>query len=150
MFERVLAHKEKRAADRDVREQKSWDDAQAQKAAFDQQKAAELRELVARQTAARKERTAERAERYAQIEAARNAEIQLLIDESNMEDQPPTEEDDEAVVVMMMSRDWPMNPKGTYPRNDALREATGQVVRGKRKRRLYNEAMRRKGTDGNS
>ena len=81
-FARVLAVKEAWDADRAVREQKSWDDAQAAKDAFDKLKVDELAELIARHEAARVQRSAERAERYAQIYAARDAEIQQLIAEA--------------------------------------------------------------------
>ena len=48
VFAHVLAVKEKWDADRAAREQKSWDDAQAQKNAYDRQKADELAERIAR------------------------------------------------------------------------------------------------------
>ena len=82
VFARVLAVKEQWDADRAVREQKSWDDAQAAKDDFDKQKADELAELIAWQDAERAQRAFDRAERYAQIDAARDAEIQLLIAEA--------------------------------------------------------------------
>ena len=52
VFARVLVVKEAWDADRAVREQKSWDDAQAAKDAFDEQRADELAELIAQQDAA--------------------------------------------------------------------------------------------------
>ena len=79
VFARVLAVKEEWDADRAAREKKSWDDAQAQKDAYDEQKADALAALMAQQDAAREALEAERAERYArnaQIDAARDAEIQ--------------------------------------------------------------------------
>ena len=84
-FARVLAVKNKWDADRSVREQKSWDDAQALKDDFDKQKAEELAAIIRLQTEERAVRTAERAERYAQIDAARDAEIQRLIAEAEAE-----------------------------------------------------------------
>ena len=78
----MLACKEAYYADLAAREKKSWDDAQAAKNAYDEQKADELAELIAQQDAARAQRSAEQAVRYAQINADRDAEIQRLIAEA--------------------------------------------------------------------
>ena len=54
VFARVLAAKEEWDADRAAREQKSWDDAQAAKDAYDKQKVDELAALIAQQDADRR------------------------------------------------------------------------------------------------
>ena len=149
VFERVLAHKEKRAADRDVREQKSWDDAQAQKDAFDQQKADELAERIAQQDAARAQRAAEQSERYEQLDAARDAEIQRLIAEDEAkraEVQQSSKAGEEAVILWMMTYDGPLNRKG-FPKNDVILAATGVRMKG-RKQRLWAAAQERKAING--
>ena len=85
-FARVLAAKNKWDADRAAREKKSWDDAQVKKDAFAKQNADELAEIIRQQNAALAQRAAEQTERYAEIDAARDAEIQLLIAEAEAVD----------------------------------------------------------------
>ena len=75
VFARVLDYKKQWDADREAREKKSWDDAQKAKDAFDKQKADELAALIAQQNADRRARATERAERFAQLDATRDAEI---------------------------------------------------------------------------
>ena len=75
-FARVLAAKEQWDAERAAREKKSWDDAQKAKDDFDRQKAEDMAALILKQTEERAAQAAEQAERYAQIDAARDAEIQ--------------------------------------------------------------------------
>ena len=128
VFARVLAVKEKWDADRAVREKKSWDDAQAAKDAFDKQKADELAALIARQDAERTERAAAQATRYAQIDAARDAEIQRLIAEAEAEDEPHT---DAEILQAMREYTGPMNKRGTYPKGPFM------GLRGKAKRELW-------------
>ena len=128
VFARVLAAKEKWDADRAAREKKSWDDAQAQKDAFDKQKADELAALIAQQEADSISREAERATRYAQIDAARDAEIQVLIAEAEAEDEPHT---DEEILQAMREYTGPLNKKGTYPKGEFM------GLRGKAKRALW-------------
>ena len=82
-FPHILEVKEAYYAALDAASQKSWDDAQAAKDAFDKQKADELAALIAQQDADRAQRAAERAARYAELDAARDAEIQRLIAELN-------------------------------------------------------------------
>ena len=122
-FARVLAAKELWDADRAAREQKSWDDAQAAKDAFDKQKEDELAALIAQQDADREVRAAEQAERYAQIDAARDAEIQLLIAEAEADDEPHTDAE-----ILEAVRTYPAsgfrNRKG-YPVRKYLREHAG-------------------------
>ena len=89
-FPHILEVKEAYYAALAAASQKSWDDAQAAKDAFDKQKADELAALIAQQDADRAERAAERAARYAELDAARDAEIQRLIAESEAEDEPRT------------------------------------------------------------
>ena len=131
-FARVLAVKEEWDADRAVREQKSWDDAQAAKDAFDKQKADELAELIAQQEAAQVQRSAEQAERYTQIYAARDAEIQRLIAEAEAGDaQVITAERRDAILEAMREYTGPMNKRGTYPKGAFM------GLRGKAKRELW-------------
>ena len=73
-------------ADRAAREKKSWDDAQKAKDDFDRDKALALAALILKQTEERAAQAAEQAERYAQIDAARDAEIQSLIAEADAAD----------------------------------------------------------------
>ena len=91
-FWHILEVKEAYYAALDAASQKSWDDAQKAKDAFDKQKADELAALIAQQDADRAQRAVEQAERYAQLDAARDAEIQRLIAESEEEneDEPRT------------------------------------------------------------
>ena len=142
VFARVLAYKEASYADLAAREKKSWDDAQAAKDAFDKQKADELAELIAQQEAARAQRGAERAERYAQLDAKRDAELQLLIAE--------VEEADEQVIpaarrqsirIALRSYNGPLTKNGLPPRQ-ALNEHAGFKIEGWEKRELWgNEAV---------
>ena len=81
-FPHILEVKEAYYAALNAASQKSWDDAQRAKDAFDKQKADELAALIARQDADREARATERAERYAQLDAARDLEIQRLIAEA--------------------------------------------------------------------
>ena len=131
-FARVLAVKEEWDADRAIREQKSWDDAQAAKDAFDKQKADELAELIAQQEAARAQRAAEQAERYTQIYAARDAEIQRLIAEAEADDaQVITAERRASILEAMRDYTGPMNRRGTYPKGPFM------GLTGKAKRELW-------------
>ena len=79
VFARVLAVKEEWDADRTVREKKSWDDAQAQKDAYDEQKADEICRAY-RPTGSPAQATGQlkRTKRYAQIDAARDAAIHTV------------------------------------------------------------------------
>ena len=81
-FPHILEVKEAYYAALNAASQKSWDDAQRAKDAFDKQKADELAALIARQDADREARATERAERYAALDAARDLEIQRLIAEA--------------------------------------------------------------------
>ena len=85
-FARVLAVKEKWDADRAAREKKSWDDAQKAKDDFDRKEAEDMAALILAQTEDRAAQAAGRAERYAEIDAARDAEIQRLIAEADAVD----------------------------------------------------------------
>ena len=156
-FARVLAVKEEWDADRAVREQKSWDDAQAAKNAFDKQKKDELAELIAQQEAARAVWSAEQAERYAQIDAARDAEIQLLIAEAEADDEmdeqdvfaaaadlirnsvgrqaDKTASNEEIILQAMRDYTGPMNKRGTYPKGPFM------GLRGKAKRELWDRRL---------
>ena len=143
-FAAVLAYKEQWDADRAVREKKSWDDAQALKDAFDKQKVDELAELIARQEAALVQRAAEQAERYVQIDAARDAEILLLIAEADAADaQIMTPERKEQVTAKLreyVAAGLPLNRNGLPPRK-ALNEYAGFQIAGWEKRECWPEAQ---------
>ena len=70
-FPHILEVKEAYYAEIAAREKKSWDDAQKAKDDFDRKKAEALAALILKQTEERAAQAAERAERYAQIDAAR-------------------------------------------------------------------------------
>ena len=142
VFARVLAAKEKWDADRAVRELKSWDDARAAKDEFEKQKADELVELIARQNAASAQRIAERAERYAEIDAARDAEIQLLIAESEEEDEPQVIPADRRVKIRRALRSYtgPLTKNG-LPKRKPLNVHAGFRIEGWEKRECWPEAQ---------
>ena len=140
VFARVLAAKEKWDADRAVREQKSWDDAQAAKDAFDKLKADELAELIAQQEAAQVQRSVEQAERYAQIYAARDAEIRLLIAEAEeTEEQVIPDARRESIIAALRSYDGPLTKNG-LPKRQALNAHAGFKIAGWEKRECWPEA----------
>ena len=113
-FAHVLAYKEEYYADLAVREKKSWDDALAQKYAFDKQKADELAALIARQEAASISREVERATRYAQIDAARDAEIQQPHSRGRGGGRTAHRRGNPRQA--MREYTGPMNLRGTYPK----------------------------------
>ena len=78
-FPHILEVKESYYAALDAASQKSWDDAQAAKDEFDRKKSEEMAALIVQQNADRRARAAERAELYASLDAARDAEIARLI-----------------------------------------------------------------------
>ena len=94
-----------------------------QKDAYDKQKADELAKIIEQQDAALAKHAAEQAERYAQIDAARDAEIQRLIAESEADDEPHTDAE-----ILEAVRTYPAsgfrNRKG-YPVRKYLREHAG-------------------------
>ena len=145
VFARVLAAKDKWDADRAAREQKSWDDAQAAKDAFDKQKSIEMAERIARQDAARVQRAEERAERYAQLDAARDAEIQLLIAEAEAEDDDEVEQVIPAarrvsIIAALRSYTGPQTKNG-LPRRKDLNAHAGFKIEGWEKRECWPEAQ---------
>ena len=141
-FARVLAAKEQWDADRAVREQKSWDDAQALKDAYDEQKADELAALILKQTQERGVHAAEQAERYAELDAARDAEILLLIAEADAADaQIMTPERKEQVTAKLreyVAAGLPLNRNGLPPKK-ALNEYAGFGIEGWEKRECWPE-----------
>ena len=140
VFARVLATKEKWDADRAAREKKSWDDAQAAKDAYDKQKADELAELIAQQEAAQVQRSVERADRYAQIDAARDAEIQRLIAEAEeTEEQVIPGLRRGSIIAALRSYTGPLTKNG-LPKRQALNEHAGFQIEGWEKRELWPEA----------
>ena len=143
VFARVLVAKEEWDADRAAREQKSWDDAQAAKDAFDKQKADELAALFAQQDADRAAMAAERAERYAQLDAARDAEIQRLMAEDNAadDDEPRTIPDARrtAIIADLRTYTGPLTKNG-LPQRKALNAHAGYKIEGWEKRECWTEA----------
>ena len=143
-FPAVLAYKEKWDADRAAREKKSWDDAQALKDAYAKQKADELAELIARQDAALAQRAAEQAEHYAALDAARDAEILLLIAEADAADaQIMTPERKEQVTAKLrgyVAAGLPLNRNGLPPRK-ALNAHAGFSIEGWEKRECWPEVQ---------
>ena len=119
VFARVLAYKEAYYADLADRQKKSWDDAQAAKDAFDKQKADELVELIAQQEAASVQRSVEQSKRYAQIYAARDAEIQRLIAEAEeTEEQVIPADRRESIIAALRSYNGPLTRNGLPKRRE--------------------------------
>ena len=139
VFARVLAVKERWDADRAVREQKSWDNAQKAKDDFDLNKAEELAALFLKQTEERAAQVAERAERYAQIDAARDAEIPLLIAEADAADaQILTPARRAEVLEALRSYTGPLTKRG-LPKRRPLNEHAGFRIEGWEKRECWPE-----------
>ena len=135
-FARVLAAKEKWDADRAAREKKSWDDAQKAKDDFDRQKAEALAALILKQTEERAAQAAEQAERYAQIDAARDAEIQSLIAEADAADaQILTPARRVEVLEALRSYTGPLTKRG-LPKRQAAERTRGIPHRGLGKARV--------------
>ena len=138
-FARVLAAKEQWDAERADREQKSWDDAQKAKDDFDRQKAEALAALILKQTEERAAQAAEQAERYAQIDAARDAEILLLIAEADAADaQILTPARRTVVLEALRSYTGPLTKRG-LPKRRALNEHAGFRIEGWEKRECWPE-----------
>ena len=136
-FARVLACKEASYADLAAREKKSWDDAQAAKNAFDEQKADELAELIAQQDAARAQRSAEQAVRYAQINADRDVEIQRLIAEAEEAEEQVIPADRLVnIIAALQSYSGPLTKNG-LPQRRSLNEHAGFKIEGWEKRELW-------------
>ena len=145
-FPHILEVKEAYYADIAARERKSWDDAQAAKDAFDQQKAEELAALILQQEAARRERVAERTAYHAQMDAARDEEVQRLILEAEAEEvaeaaQIMTPERKEQVMAKLwgyVEEGLRLNKNGLPPRN-ALNTYAGFNIAGWEKRECWPE-----------
>ena len=136
-FPHILEVKEAYYADLAAASKKSWDDAQAQKDAYDKRKADELRELIARQDAARAQRGAERVELYARIEATRDAEIQRLMDEDEDEQVIPADRR-VAIIAALRSYTGPLTKNGLPKRKD-LNAHAGFKIQGWEKRECWPE-----------
>ena len=80
-----------------------------------------------------RERGAAQATRYAQIDAARDAEIQRLIAEAEAEDEPHT---DAEILQALRTYDGPLNKRGLPPRR-ALNAHAEFKISGDDKRRLW-------------
>ena len=141
-FPHILEVKEAYYAALDAASQKSWDDAQAAKDAFDQQKAHELTELIAQQDADRAQRATEQAERYAELDAARDAEIQLLIAEAEAEDEPRTIPADRraAIIADLRTYSGPLS-KNKLPTRKGLNNHSKLQIKGWEKRECWQEAQ---------
>ena len=113
-----------------------------QKDAFDKQKADELAALIAQQEADSISREAERATRYAQIDAARDAEIQLLIAEAEAEDEPQVIPDArrQAIGIALRSYAGPLTKNG-LPKRRTLNEHAGFKIDGWEKRECWPDAI---------
>ena len=144
-FPHILEVKQKWDADRAAREQKSWDDAQAAKDAFDKQKADALAALILKQTMERGVHAAEQAERYAQIDAARDAEIQLLIAEAEAEDNDDAEQvissaRRASIIAVLRSYTGPQTKNG-LPKRKPLNAHAGFKIEGWEKRECWPDAQ---------
>ena len=141
-FPHILEVKEAYYAALDAASQKSWDDAQAAKDAFDKQKADELTELIKQQDADRRARAAEQAERYAELDAARDAEIQRLIAESEAEDEPRTIPAARRIAIVADLRTYtgPLT-KNRLPQRKALNAHAGYKIEGWEKRECWPDAQ---------
>ena len=143
VFARVLAAKEQWDAERADREKKSWDDAQKAKDDFDRQKADELAALIgqAEPRNGLERQAAERIERYAQIDAARDAEIQSLIAEADAADaQIMTPARRVSIIAALESYTGPLTKRG-LPKRKPLNEYAGFKIEGWEKRECWPEAQ---------
>ena len=143
VFPHILEVKEAYYADLAAASQKSWDDAQAAKDDFDRKKGEELLARIREQAEYRTASDVERAERSAQIDAARDAEIRRLIAED--------EEDDEAeqvipaarrisIVTALRSYTGPLTKNG-LPQRKELNAHAGFTIEGWEKRECWPEVL---------
>ena len=141
-FPHILEVKESYYAALDAASQKSWDDAQAAKDEFDRKKAEELAALIAQQDADRRARATERAERYAQLDAARDAEIARLISESEAEDEPRTIPAARRAAIIADLRTYigPLS-KNKLPTRKGLKDHSKLNIQGWEKRECWPEAQ---------
>ena len=141
-FPRILQVKEAYYAALAFASQKSWDDAQKAKDDFDRKKAEDLAALLAQQDADRLARAADRAERYAQLDAARDAEIALLIAESEAEDEPRTIPAARRISIIAALRSYtgPLT-KNRLPQRKALNDHAQFKIEGWEKRECWPEAQ---------
>ena len=140
-FDEVAEYKYKWDDDRAAREQESWDDAQAQKDAYDAQKAEELAGLIARQQADRVQRALDQAERDAQLETARNAEIRLLIAEARAVDAQIIPADRRvSIIAALRSYTGPLTKNG-LPKRRPLNDHAEFKIQGWEKRECWPEAQ---------
>ena len=140
-FPHILEVKEAYYAEIAAREKKSWDDAQKAKDDFDRQKAEALAALILRQTEERAAQAAEQAERYAAIDAARDAEIQSLIAEADAADaQILTPSRRAEVIAVLRSYTGPLTKRG-LPKRKPLNEHAGFRIEGWEKRECWPEVQ---------
>ena len=141
-FPHILEVKEAYYADLDAASQKSWDDAQKAKDAFDRSKADELAALILKQTQERGVYAAEQAERYAELDAARDAEIQLLIAEAEAEDEPRTIPAARrlAIIADLRTYSGPLS-KNKLPTRKGLNSHSKLKIEGWEKRECWPEAL---------
>ena len=143
-FWHILEVKEAYYAEIAAREKKSWDDAQKAKDDFDRQKAEDLAALILKQTEERAAQAAEQAERYAEIDAARDAEIRLLIAEADAADAqimaPERKERVKAALRHYILAGLPLNRNGLPPRK-MLNDHAGFRIEGWEKRECWPEVQ---------
>ena len=109
-------------------------------------KAEALAALILKQTEERAARAAEQAERYAQIDAARDAEIQSLIAEADAADaQILTPARRAEVIAVLCSYTGPLTKRG-LPKRKPLNEHAGFRIEGWEKRECWPEVQG--GVDG--
>ena len=136
-FPRILDVKNAYYAEIAAREKKSWDDAQKLKDDFDRDKALALAALILKQTEERAAQAAEQAERYAQIDATRDAEIQILIAEADAADAQILTPARRAVVLeALRSYTGPLTKRG-LPKRKPLNEHAGFRIEGWEKRECW-------------
>ena len=140
-FVHILEVKEAYYAALNAASQKSWDDAIKAKTEFDQKRAQALAALIARQDAATVERNAERAERYAQIDAARDLEIQRLMAEAEAADVRVIPDARRvAIVAALRTYPGPFN-KNMLPKRKDLNAWAKFAIEGWEKRECWPEVQ---------
>ena len=141
-FPHILEVKDAYYAALDAASQKSWDDAQKAKDDFDRDKAEELAALIAQQNADRRQRATERAELYASLDAARDAEIARLIAEAEDDDEPRTIPADRRAAIIADLRTYrgPLT-KNRLPTRKGLNDHAGYKIEGWEKRECWPEAQ---------
>ena len=143
-FPHILDVKNAYYAEIAAREKKSWDDAQKAKDDFDREKALALAALILKQTEDRAAQAAEQAARYAEIDAARDTEIQSLIAEADAADAqiltPARRSEVLEALRSYVAAGLPLNRNGLPPRKP-LNEHAGFRIEGWEKRECWPEVQ---------